>query len=100
MRTTIRFDDALLRRAKSLAAASGKSLNDFIEDAVRIAVSAKPASNASYPELPSFRGQGLHPGVDLDDSAGLLDHMEVAQRYASESRSPARAAERRGARSK
>jgi len=25
--------------------------------------------------LPTFRGQGLHPGVDLDDTASLLDLM-------------------------
>ncbi|HEX3071644.1 MAG TPA: hypothetical protein VHX14_23985 [Thermoanaerobaculia bacterium] len=27
-------------------------------------------------ELPTFRGQGLHPGVDLDDNASLLELME------------------------
>jgi len=26
--------------------------------------------------LPTFQGQGLQPGVDLDDSAGLLDLMD------------------------
>jgi hypothetical protein len=26
--------------------------------------------------LRTFRGRGLQPGVDLDDSAGLLDRME------------------------
>jgi len=26
--------------------------------------------------LPTFSGNGLHPGVDLDDSAALLDLME------------------------
>lgn len=26
--------------------------------------------------LPTFGGQGLQPGVDLDDSAGLLDLMD------------------------
>jgi hypothetical protein len=27
-------------------------------------------------ELPTFSGQGLRPGVDLDDSAALLELME------------------------
>lgn len=31
----------------------------------------------SAPPLPTFRGQGLQTGVDLDDSAGLLDLMDA-----------------------
>jgi len=27
--------------------------------------------------LPVFRGKGLEPGVDLDDTAGLLDLMDA-----------------------
>ncbi|MFN2317238.1 MAG: CopG family transcriptional regulator [Gemmatimonadales bacterium] len=27
--------------------------------------------------LPTFAGQGLQPGVDLDDTAGLLDLMDA-----------------------
>ncbi len=75
MRTTIRLDQALLRRAKAQAAASGRSLNDFISDAVRAAL----APRGVRPEpvnLPSFRGRGLQAGVDLDDTAALLDLME------------------------
>ena len=29
------------------------------------------------PPLPTFEGQGLQPGVDLDDTAGLLDLMDA-----------------------
>jgi hypothetical protein len=100
MRTTIRFEDALLRKAKSIAAASGKSLNDFIEDAVRVAVAMKPASNPAFAELPTFRGQGLLPGIDLDDTAALLDRMESDARYVSGSRAPSRGAARRGSRAR
>jgi hypothetical protein len=28
------------------------------------------------PPLPTFSGKGLQPGVDLDDSANLLDLMQ------------------------
>jgi plasmid stability protein len=79
MRTTIRLDDALLRRAKAQAAASGRSLNDFISDAVRTALAARPIRPASV-ELPSFRGRGVQAGVDLDDNAALLDRMEELYR--------------------
>ena len=90
MRTTIRLDETLLRRAKSMAAASGRSLNDFIADAVRAAVTPR-AGRGTAPALPVFKGGQLLPGVDLDDSAGLLDLMdrphpsEPAARRAAES---------------
>jgi len=77
MRTTIRLDDRLLRLAKQRAAERGKTLNAVIEEALRASLAARPASSERVPiELPSFRGNGLQPGVDLDDSATLLDLME------------------------
>lgn len=75
MRTTIRLDESLLRRAKSMAAASGRSLNDFIADAVRAAVSPRVSRSAAAP-LPTFKGGMLLPGIDLDDTAALLDAMD------------------------
>ncbi|MEO7521477.1 MAG: ribbon-helix-helix domain-containing protein [Gemmatimonas sp.] len=76
MRTTIRLEDSLLREAKSLAARGGRSLNDFIEEAIRLAVlSAAPADAA--PAIPVFTGgRGVHPGVELDSHADLLDVMD------------------------
>ena len=91
MRTTIRLDEPLLRRAKSMAAASGRSLNDFIADAVRAAVSPRASRGAVVP-LPTFKGGTLLPGVDLDDSAALLDAME--RPYPAPAAKAARAAER------
>jgi predicted transcriptional regulator len=35
-----------------------------------------PARAAVAAALPTFAGQGLQPGVDLDDTADLLDLME------------------------
>ena len=76
MRTTIRFDDALLRAAKVRAAKAGRSLNDFIEDAVRTALLADRAPPTASP-LPVFRGgRGVRPGVNLDSAADLLDVMD------------------------
>ncbi len=37
--------------------------------------SASRAAGASPLPLPTFRGEGLQPGVDLDDTASLLDLM-------------------------
>ena len=80
MRTTIRFDDAILRDAKARAARAGRSLNEFIEDAVRVALLAETESPVP-PPIPSFSGgRGLLPGVSLDNGAALLDVMEQGDR--------------------
>ena len=77
MRTTIRLDADLLARAKQLAARTGRTLTAVIEDALRSAL-ARPRSrrNPEPVELPTFGSGGTRPGVDLDDSASLLDVME------------------------
>lgn len=94
MRTTIRLEESLLRRAKSVAAASGRSLNDFITDAVRAAITPR-AGRAAGAEIPTYKGGVLLAGVDLDDSAVLLDLMEQgAHVYPKATRSVRRAAEK------
>jgi negative regulator of replication initiation len=74
MRTTIRIDEALYRRAKSRAAETGHTVSDIIEDAVRQALTVAESSQPLAP-LPTVHGR-LQPGVDLNDSAALLEVME------------------------
>ena len=77
MRTTIRLDDELLAEAKRRAIETGRTLTAVIEDALREVLARRPAGYRRGPvELPTFRGAGLQPGADLDDSAALLDLME------------------------
>jgi len=77
MRTTIRLDDALFADVKRLAADTGRTLTGVVEEALREALARRRSRTApGRPELPSFRGQGLQPGVDLDDTAALLDLMD------------------------
>lgn len=78
MRTTVRIDDRLLAEAKMAAARSGKTLNALIEDALRADLARRRARRGDQQEaeLPTFSGGRLLPGVDLDDSAALLDRME------------------------
>ena len=80
MRTTIRMDDDLLEAAKSAALGAGQTLTSFIEDSVRhqLAIQHSIASSAP-PDLPVFSGDGLLPGVDLDNSAALLELMGTEQ---------------------
>ncbi len=77
MRTTVRLDPHLLADAKRVAAATGKTLTAVIEEALRESLSRREQikPNRSV-RLPTFRGKGLRPGVNLDDSAALLELME------------------------
>jgi Rv0623-like transcription factor len=77
MRTTIRINEQLLKEAKELAARRGKTLTSVIEDALRESLSRQHSSGQrKRVHLVTFSGKGLLPGVDLDDSAALLDVME------------------------
>jgi hypothetical protein len=77
MRTTINLPDPLLADARRVAAETGRTLTAVIEDAVREALSRRGQSRREPPvQLTTFRGSGLQPGVDLDDSSALQDLMD------------------------
>jgi len=77
MRTTIRLEDSLLAETKKLAAESGRTLTGVIEDALReVLTRRKRTSSRAKVKFTTFGGRGLRPGVDLDNSAALLDLME------------------------
>ena len=71
MRTTVDIDDALLRAVKARAVRERKTLKETFEQALR-AFLANPAP----PPIPTFRGRGVQPGVDLTDSAALRDFLD------------------------
>ena len=75
MRTTIRLNDALLSHAKSYAAEIGLTLTALVEESLRQRLSIRPAGRERVQLLTTGEG-GLHPGVDMDDSASVLDAME------------------------
>ena len=78
MRTTLRVDDELLRRAKTHAVRQGRSLTSVFEEALRrLLAESELREVCTRVELPvSSATGGVLPGVDLDDSAVLLDVME------------------------
>lgn len=78
MRTTIRLNDELLREAKRRAAESGRTLTSIIEDALREKFfrAHKSKTPPRKIRLKTAGQGGVQPGIDLDDSAALLDAME------------------------
>ncbi len=77
MRTTVNIDEHLLREAKQLAARSGRSLGDVLDDALRaLLLRPQHRGEGDAVTIPTFGGSGLRPGVDLEDKeslAALLD---------------------------
>lgn len=77
MRTTVRLDEELLASAKKLAVENGRTLTSVLEDALREMLarrSQRPTRRRV--RLKTVKGDGLRPGVDLDDTAALVDLME------------------------
>ncbi len=76
MRTTIRMNPSLLSQAKRHAQDHGKTLTLLIEEALKEKLSRRPA--AAPPRtvtLPTF-SSALQPGVNLNNTAALLDLMD------------------------
>jgi hypothetical protein len=79
MRTTIRINDQLLIETKQYAAGTGQTLTAVIEDALRQMIDRqKQSEKRKKVKLLTVQGSGTLPGVDLDDSASLLELMEEA----------------------
>jgi hypothetical protein len=78
MRTTIRLNDQLLSEAKQVAAQTGRTLTSIIEDALRESLAKRhKAPVRERVRLITGGSGGVHPGVNLDSNAALLDLMEA-----------------------
>ena len=79
MRTTVRLDDALLRQVKQEAARRNQTVTSMIETGLRLVLAqSKSAPRRGPVTLPVCRaGGGVLPGVDLNNSAALLDVIEA-----------------------
>lgn len=78
MRTTVRLNDAILEDAKRYALERRMTLTAVFEEALRemLARRRRLATTPRAVELPTFGGHGPRRGVDLHDSAALLEVME------------------------
>jgi hypothetical protein len=78
MRTTVRLDEALMEQARREADRRGETLTSLIEMGLRLVLAqSRPSHRRKRITLPvSHAGGGLLPGLDLNDSAALLDVIE------------------------
>ena len=78
MRTTIDIDDAVFRELKRIAADEGSTFRSVVLDALRAELARRKSSaNRGRPDkIPTFKGRGVQPGVNLDRNADLLDLMD------------------------
>jgi hypothetical protein len=78
MRTTIRLNDDLLRRAKKRAANEGRTLTSLVEEGLVLILSKAKASRRKRIELPVSKATGgVLPGIDLNRSSDLEEVMNA-----------------------
>lgn len=75
MRTTLNFDDNLIREAKKLALEEGETLTRIIERALRNYLHP-PVETTSF-KLTLLTKEGrVVPGIDWDDRDSIYERME------------------------
>ena len=74
------IDDELFKQAKLVAAQKGETVAKVVEDALREAFARRAESSSRRVTLLTFGGEGdqagTQPGVDIDDSAALLELLD------------------------
>lgn len=79
MRTTLNLSDALASEAKVRAAAEGRTLTSFIEEALRDRLRRQPQEAPTAP-LPTFGSPGTSRFlVDIDDREALWDALDRSE---------------------
>ena len=79
MRTTVRLRDELLERAKKRAVEQGRTLTSLIEEGLTLILAEPATRERRRVRLPISRASGgVLPGVDLNRSAELAEHMDDA----------------------
>ena len=78
MRTTIRINDNLLKRAKKRAADERRTLTSLVEDGLVLILSKVKLSPRKRIELPVSKATGgVLPGIDLNRSSDLEEVMNA-----------------------
>ena len=78
MRTTIRINEYLLKRAKKRAADEERTLTSLVEDGLALILAKPKTSGRKRVELPVSKATGgVLPGVDLNRSCDLEEVMNA-----------------------
>ena len=64
-----------MRAAKRYAQQTGRTLTQLLEDCLRSELQRGARPKRVAEPLPTYRGKGLRPGVDLTDASALEDFM-------------------------
>lgn len=73
----MKLDDRLHREARIYAARHGTTLAALIEEALRLRLTKKEKVKLRrHVSLPTFRGDGLQPGISLDKMEAVYDRMD------------------------
>jgi hypothetical protein len=79
MRTTVRINDELLKRAKKRAADEGRTLTSLIEDGLALILAEAKRTPPQQVRLPVSKASGgVLPGVDLNRSCELEEVMNTS----------------------
>jgi hypothetical protein len=81
MRTTVRLPEALMIQAKKEAQRRGKTVTSLIEQGLRLVLKQPEDPRKKFVLPVSSATGGLLPGIDLSNSAALLDIMEEDERF-------------------
>lgn len=65
-----------MTQVKRLARDTGRTMTQVIEDALRVAVARTAPAGPRTVTIVTAGGEGLRPGIDLDDTSALLDRMD------------------------
>jgi len=78
LRTTIRLEESLLEQAKAEATRRNTTLTSLVEEGLHLVLkeAQKPMGRKRTPMPVSKRTGGTWPGVDINNSADLLDIMD------------------------
>ena len=76
MKTTLNFDDRLIRKAKRRAADEGETLTRLIEKAIRNYLLPAPRRAAEFKLDLLTKPSNPVPGVDWDDRDSIYEKME------------------------
>lgn len=78
MRTTVRLDEGLLTKAKQEARKRGETLTSLMERGLRLVISGSHKhARPVRVRLPASKATGgVRPGINLDDTSAVLDHLD------------------------